>query len=61
MPIEMEDFEFMADEDDVEVASSTKSLKHSLVIRDLSDTEEVSFKDNLHPVHCARQFNTWMT
>ena len=43
MPFVAEDFDCLADdEDDIEVASSTMSLKHSLIIHDMSDTEEVS-------------------
>ena len=42
LPYSSEDFDCLADdEDDTEVRSSTKSLKHSLTADSITDTEEV--------------------
>lgn len=46
LPVTIEDLEDLnvLDDDDIEVASSTKSLKHSLTVEDDSESEEVSHK-----------------
>ena len=42
MPFTSDDFECLADdEDDMDVALSTKSLKHSLTADSVTDTDEV--------------------
>ena len=47
MPFTSEDFECLADdEDDIDVQSSTKSLKHSLTGSDVIDTDEVSSRSH---------------
>ena len=45
LPYSSDDFDCLADdEDDTEVRSSTKSLKHSLTVGSITDTEEVGDK-----------------
>jgi len=50
LPVSAEDLDGLTvvDDDDIEVASSTRSLKHSLVVEDASDSEEVGTAISTH-------------
>lgn len=46
LPFKSDDFDCLADdEDDTDVRSSTRSLKHSLTAESVTDTEEVGHKN----------------